>query len=54
MFQNLPEMIQQQILSLLEANNFKAARDLRDAFVESQLGEDDAELSDIQDDVIVV
>jgi hypothetical protein len=39
MFNNLPEAIQQQILALLEANNFPAARDLRDAFIQRQAEE---------------
>lgn len=32
MFNDLPEHIQQQVLSYLEADNFPAARDLREAF----------------------
>ena len=36
MFHNLPESIQQQIIVYLEADNFCAARDLRDAFVKKQ------------------
>ncbi|MFT3741975.1 MAG: hypothetical protein QM752_04780 [Gammaproteobacteria bacterium] len=32
----LPQSIQQQILFYLEANNFRAAKELRDGFVSSQ------------------